>query len=283
MKKAEYSFPRKSIVIVPKLPPQISALPFYVKEVGLVNSRKLVRGVQNNFSEYIITYVFSSVSYIKNKQKTMLVKDDMVFSACNSPLTFVQQSKDYHFYLIFSGPNAQFFYNYSRNRTGVFHANPLSDLPGFFYALLNLDYEKNPMEAQYEASLLIHQLLFEMYKISRSQIEAKKLTPVQDSAVLSAIRFIEENYSHNITLDDICNSVSFSKYYFCKLFKEHTGVTIHQYVTQYRVNKSKELLSYSKLSISAVASSVGFSSSLTFGRQFKEYVHMTPSEFREHY
>ena len=57
--------------------------------------------------------------------------------------------------------------------------------------------------------------------------------------------------------------------------------TLYQYLTEYRVNKSKEYLTYSKLSIHAIATEVGFKSTLTYSRSFKKLTDMTPSEFRE--
>ena len=61
------------------------------------------------------------------------------------------------------------------------------------------------------------------------------------------------------------------------------GITIHQYVSEFRVNKSKELLTYSKLSINAVAASVGYKNPLTYSRAFEKSMHMTPSEYRKNF
>ena len=58
-------------------------------------------------------------------------------------------------------------------------------------------------------------------------------------------------------------------------------MTLHQYLTEYRVTKSKEYLTYSKLPIHAVALEVGFKNTLNYSRSFKQYVKMTPSEYRE--
>ena len=61
------------------------------------------------------------------------------------------------------------------------------------------------------------------------------------------------------------------------------GVTIHQYVNDFRINKAKELLAYTKLSVNSISSNVGFKSTLTFLRAFERSVHMTPSEYRDYY
>ena len=97
------------------------------------------------------------------------------------------------------------------------------------------------------------------------------------------ILYIMEHYKEPIDVDSICNEIGFSKYYFCKLFKKQQGVTIHQYLINYRITNAKELLAYSKLSINTIATQVGFKNSLTFIRAFERVVNMTPSEYRGYY
>ena len=54
-------------------------------------------------------------------------------------------------------------------------------------------------------------------------------------------------------------------------------------MTDYRIKNAKELLAYSKLSVSNIATQVGFKNSLTFIRAFERTVNMTPSEYRGYY
>nr|WP_276538846.1 AraC family transcriptional regulator [Murimonas intestini] len=133
------------------------------------------------------------------------------------------------------------------------------------------------------ASLIIHNIFFELYNISYNILKTKAITPVQETVINQCLKYIEHNYKNDLDIDTICNEVSFSKYYFCKLFKDHMGITIHQYVSEFRVNKSKELLTYSKLSINAVAASVGYKNPLTYSRAFEKSMHMTPSEYRKNF
>lgn len=281
MKLHQQPLPSRHFHTAPAVTSQIEALPFYVKEIGYLNDRKQSFGRQNQYSEYLFFYSYGSMSFVKHGAKLAVNQDDVVISSCNTGLKFAQLKKKDFIYIIISGTSAQLFYNHIRNKTGIYHTNPLSSVAQLFISLLYIDYKTDPLEAQIEASVILHQLLYEMYKHSKSILSAKNATPVRDTAVHTAIRYIQENYSQPLDIDTICNNVNFSKYYFCKLFKEHTGMTVHQYVVEFRINRSKELLSYSKLSIGAIASSVGFKNTLTFTRQFKEHVHMTPTEYRE--
>ncbi len=264
---------------------QIESLPFYIKEAGYLNDRKFMRGNRNNYSDYLFLYSLTSMSFTKNKERNAVNPHDVVVSACNTPLTFVQPRSHIQdfIYVTIGGTHAQLFYNFIRKNNCIYHANQLSNILDHFLALLAIDYDNRPLLAQMEAGSLIHQLLLDLYKLSLNILEAKSMTPVQDTAVNTAIKFIHENYAGNLDIDTICGSVSFSKYYFCKLFKEHMGMTVHQYVTEYRINKSKELLSYSKLSIAAIAGSVGVQNARTYTRCFEKLQHMTPSQYREYY
>ena len=133
------------------------------------------------------------------------------------------------------------------------------------------------------SSLLIHHIFTALYEQTSEINTIKGLTPVQQNVVSTALKFIQENYSTTLDIDTICSEISFSKHYFCKLFKKQMGITVHQYVNEYRISKSKELLSYSKLSINSIATQVGFRNTLTFLRAFEKSMHMTPSEYRNYY
>ncbi len=264
---------------------QAEALPFYVKEIGYTNDHKFTRGNANNYSDYLLLYSLTHMSFVKHQNKYPVCPHDIVVSACNTPLQFVQYRRraDDFIYLIIGGKHAQQFYNFIRTNNCIYYTSQYSNMLDQFLALLSIDYKTNPLMGQLEASTIIHQLFFSLYKISIDILSAKNMSPAQDTAVNTAINFIEKNYKNNLDVDAICSSVGFSKFYFCKLFKEHTGTTIHQYLTEYRITKSKELLSYSKLSLTAIANSVGYKNVLTYTRNFERLQHMTPSEYRKYY
>ena len=241
-----------------------------------------------NLSVVPATIIQTTYSSKKNDEKHPVHSHDIIVSACNTPLTFslpisYGKTQREYLYFIIGGSHAQQFYNYIRRHDCTFHFNKLHHMLDLFLEILEIDYKSDPMSAQMHASSVVHQIYLELYILSQNILNAKKQTPVQDSAVNTALKYIQTHYQGDLSIDAVCNSVSFSKYYFCKLFKEHMGISIHQYVTEFRINKSKELLSYSKLSISAIATSVGFKNALTYTRNFERLEHMTPSEYRELY
>ncbi|NJL67601.1 MAG: helix-turn-helix transcriptional regulator [Microcoleus sp. SM1_3_4] len=74
-----------------------------------------------------------------------------------------------------------------------------------------------------------------------------------------AIEYIQEHLSENISLETIANHIEISSYHFCRLFKQSTGFSPHQYVIHQRVERAKQLLRQGKMSIWRNCDRCGFS------------------------
>jgi two-component system response regulator YesN len=98
--------------------------------------------------------------------------------------------------------------------------------------------------------------------------------------IKSAVQFIEEHFAEPISLQDVADLVYLSPSYFSRLFKTEMGVTFTEYLTQYRIQRSKMLLRVTTLPIEIVANSAGFSNASYFSTIFKRLEGRTPSEYR---
>ena len=280
MKLPQKEYPSKYIHKSNILPDKSVTLPFQVLRCGFSNEREV--NCDANYAEFIIFYVLEGIAqYMKYKETQYVHPEHIVISNCNTRLRFSRATPEWrYFYVIFTGSHAKLYYNMIRGKKGVIPITPLHNIASHFTTLCSYTYTKDlfvQMEACYQIHQIIHELLIATHEIE----EARLLTPVQQTIVNTALKYIDEHYKDELSIDIICQKVNFSKYYFCKIFKEHTGKTLYQYMTEYRVNKSKEYLTYSKLSVHAIAMEVGFKNTLTFSRSFKKFTDMTPSEFRE--
>ena len=102
----------------------------------------------------------------------------------------------------------------------------------------------------------------------------------QPEDIQRSIRYINQRFPTDITLQDVSEHVHLSPSYFSTLFHQRMGVSFREYVNQVRVEESKRLLSLGKGNIVEVASSVGFSDQSYFSKVFRKYTGMTPKEFR---
>ena len=93
--------------------------------------------------------------------------------------------------------------------------------------------------------------------------------------------YIENNYTKRLYLDEIAKRACLSKYHFCRVFKTLTGQTVMEYVNNVRIEKAKELLRKSFLSITEICFKVGFTNLSNFNRTFKKIEAIAPSKYRK--
>ena len=84
--------------------------------------------------------------------------------------------------------------------------------------------------------------------------------------------YIHDSLDQEIRLADLANLVNLSEYYLCKIFKQHMGISLHQYVIQQRIERAKRLLKQRNMTIADIAQACGFSSHSHWTHHFKRLV-----------
>ena len=97
--------------------------------------------------------------------------------------------------------------------------------------------------------------------------------------IVRAKLFIDENFDKAIDLDKIADAACFSKFHFVRTFRSIYGRTPHQYLTQVRIERSKELLADGE-TVAAACFKVGFDSITSFTGLFKRRTGLTPRQFQ---
>jgi AraC family transcriptional regulator len=92
--------------------------------------------------------------------------------------------------------------------------------------------------------------------------------------------YIHDRLSENIQLTDLADLIGLSQFHFSRLFKRSMGVSPYQYVLQQRIERAKQLLKQTELSIMDIALLCGFSSHSHLGKWFRQSVGVTPKAFR---
>ena len=90
-------------------------------------------------------------------------------------------------------------------------------------------------------------------------------------------------YSGNISIDDICNEIYLSSSYFKRIFKNETGKTPYQFLTEIRIEKAKAMLKNKESAIYEVARLCGFVNQGNMSTIFKKQTGISPSEYRKLY
>lgn len=94
------------------------------------------------------------------------------------------------------------------------------------------------------------------------------------------ITYIHQNYSENLTLDEIAENVNLSSAYLSRMFKDSINQTLTDYISELRIKHAKGLLS-SQQTITEIAYGSGFPSHNAMIAAFKKHENMTPRQYRE--
>lgn len=101
--------------------------------------------------------------------------------------------------------------------------------------------------------------------------------------IYEAMTYIQENLAYNISRADVAEMLHLSEEYFSKLFHKYAGCTFKEYVMAQRLRQAQRLLKHSRLSVSLIASRVGYDNFSYFSKAFKKATGQTPQEYRKEY
>lgn len=99
--------------------------------------------------------------------------------------------------------------------------------------------------------------------------------------IRKAVKFVKTNYQSSITVADIAAHLRVNKSYVHKFFKAYSNTTVHNYLNDYRVEKSIELLQNTDLPVIDVAFEVGFNSRQSYFNAFIKSKGMSPADYRK--
>ncbi|MGM0779515.1 MAG: response regulator transcription factor [Bacillota bacterium] len=144
----------------------------------------------------------------------------------------------------------------------------------------DFDFAKKSIQlgvSEYLTKPIIEEELKETLKKFSTPIFQKEYSKM----VNEALNQIHESYEQRVGLQDIAAKVHASPAYLSRRFSEEVGTSLIDYLTVYRLEKAKHLLSTTHYSISEIAEKTGFNSLHYFSSQFKKKENITPKQYRE--
>jgi AraC-like DNA-binding protein/ligand-binding sensor protein len=159
----------------------------------------------------------------------------------------------------------------------------LQDL-GLNQELLRQFYQEIPVKSHEEIRML-GEALYALDNIGFRHFKPSTGDGLKDARQLArdAVEYIATNYHQPLTLEGVAQMVHISPSYFSHIFKEEQKQTFTSYLTEARINKAKDLLKGSDLSISVIAGTVGYEDANYFSRVFKKNVGMSPLAFKKRF
>lgn len=137
---------------------------------------------------------------------------------------------------------------------------------------------KKDVHSELICANLIHNLLTEL--LIRSSSAGLSLSAMPQY-VRNSVKYIDVHFKEAVSLDGLQKEFNISKYHLSREFKKHVGRTINGYLTECRLNCSKELLRFTNLPVSEIAFECGFNNVSHFIGQFRQAEGLTPHAYRK--
>lgn len=172
----------------------------------------------------------------------------------------------------------QIDYPFSRtlDLNATFHAND-AKLLQISQWLLDETYNQNANGQLYLDSLvnLLSVHLLRTYTSQPIKASPSPQKPTQQQ-IRQVIDYLQAHLAEDISLDQLAQSINLSPSHLRRLFKQATGLPLHQYLLQLRINRAKDLLLTGSFSVGEVAVAVGFADQSHLHRHFKRVFGVTP-------
>lgn len=130
---------------------------------------------------------------------------------------------------------------------------------------------------------LVASALYLLIQSYYSQPQNAPHTPApRDAGTMEqCLEYIDTHFREELTLSDLCKKFGLSRSVFCAAFPQLSGLPLRQYIARKRITEAQILLrSQGTLSLSQVASLVGYQDDTTFYRNFLKIAGVTPSQYR---
>lgn len=214
------------------------------------------------------------------KEMVPVKADDMII--VNPMIMHTEQGqKQDAFEYIAMGISGILFQEESEHDKGYFISNYFEYKHEVLFYLKTLLVEAKQKEQNWQAmcQCLLEALIINIIRRSHIQMMVKAgISTNQSCALIES--YIDKHFKEEITLETLSQISYLNKFHIAHAFKEYKGMPPISYVRLKRIEESQFLLTNTNISISEIASIVGFSSLSYFTQAFKRYTHLSPIQYR---
>lgn len=268
--------------IMPLLADELK-LPCYVTAVGSEkNQAHVVR--PDGYPNYHWLYCTNGKGMLVSAGNEYILNENMgVFLFSNTPHEYYAIEEPWETYwVVFDGFEIPDLLNILGFVDAIPYYINVINLVDRLFKEIHVSAQLRELTRGYKCSYLLYSLLIELKNGTSGYNEFSKNT-IFDS-IQQVVTFIEENYNHDITLNELSGIINASPQYLCRIFTKVLRMRPFEYITKFRMQKAKEFIAIDNaLSINYIAEKVGFHDTSYFCAKFSKYEGMTPTEFRNMY
>ncbi|PHV71274.1 AraC family transcriptional regulator [Sporanaerobium hydrogeniformans] len=171
-----------------------------------------------------------------------------------------------------------------REQYGVFHLNEEQQTQFMtFYESLKQEFDTKERHSHAMIAMQIIMYFIEFMRKNQAHkiADINSNTSAKYQTIYAVSDYISEHYTESLSLESLASYFFLSKYYLCRSFKEVTGYGINEYIHIHRIQKAKQLLEETKLSVSEISQMLGYESLTHFEKIFKTYMTLSPLKYRK--
>lgn len=131
----------------------------------------------------------------------------------------------------------------------------------------------------YTASAIVYELIVNLYR--QKNTDGGQHSSPKNGIISKALDFVEINLANPITIEAIAEKCEVTPQHLCRVFKEALDIRPFEYINRKRIQKAKELLIESSMSVSEIGLAVGYGDCSYFSAVFKKLENITPRDFRD--
>jgi len=253
----------------------------------------------NSHQNYEIYYILNgTIKSFVNGEILVLHKGDLLFISCDVPHNTIFEPSENKDYLTFG-----FNFNIiTKKRIKVNDYDPEeNEIKDILYLLSKKKYivvrnnfdaydmlNELKLEMKYQNTgwhMMVNSIYFNFFTKAIRQIDRGKLgqtSPENNQNLgLKATKFIHSNYQKDISLETVAEFLHISSRHVNRVFRKMFNATFSKTLSHVRIDYAKKYLYTTDYTIEKISELVGFNSSRTLYKLFKEYEHMTISEYRK--
>ena len=177
------------------------------------------------------------------------------------------------FWIGFDGEKAE---NYIKKMGLDPHKHGIFDLkfPSYAEKIFKTAFEECGKETSEEIALSTFLSILPLISSTNSP------APVERGYFEAAVSLMKRNHYRSISMESIAREINISEKHLCRLFKEKSGMSPKQYMTELRMEAAKKMLLQSDLRVKEIAQIEGYSSQGAFSQAFTAYFGISPTEMK---
>lgn len=261
--------------------PAAAELPFYAPEAGHFTAYTGYAVTREFHESFLLLYTVRGSGILRAEGgETELKPGCGIVIDCRSPHSYKAVTDEWEFYWVhFNGAGAAPIH--STTAAYGIRAAEVGDTATFERLIRRImDCMRiNDVMSSIQVSSDLHRLYLVLCRSAAEAADAENRR--EYSAMIDTVTdYIKDNYSENITIDDMLERVHLSKYHFIRIFRRVMGTTPYSYLTSYRINTAKRMLRLTDKPVAEIALDCGYPDTSNFITHFKKHVGMKPVQYR---